>query len=202
MTPETLRRAREPFYTTKGGGRGTGLGLTSTADFLRESGGFLTLDSAPGRGTTASLFLPRSRAELPPPVAAPEELPRGEGQLVLLVDDEDAVRETFCEELEALGYRVIEARSGPEAVAHLSAGKPIEVLLSDVVMGGGMSGYALAAQVQASYPGVKVILISGATLGLEETAPPGVPLLAKPCTPEALAKALRQALERRARSPA
>jgi PAS domain S-box-containing protein len=203
MSPETLRRAREPFYTTKGGGRGTGLGLTSTADFLRESSGFLTLDSDPGQGTTACLFLPRSGAELPPPAAGLKDLPRGEGQMVLLVDDDDAVRETFREQLEALGYAVSEARSGKEAVAHVSAGKPIDILLSDVVMGGGMSGYALAAKVQSTHPDIKVILISGATLGLEDTAPGGMPLLTKPCTEEALAKALHEALRQSpARSPA
>jgi CheY-like chemotaxis protein len=202
MSSENLRRAREPFYTTKGGGRGTGLGLTSTADFVRESGGFLTLDSELGRGTTAGLFLPRSRAQPPPPAAAPEELPRGQGQRVLLVDDEDAVRETLREQLEVLGYEVDEARSGPEAAAQLAAGKPIEILLSDVVMSGGMSGYALAARVQATHPDIKIILISGATLGPEETAPAGIPQLTKPCTEEALAKALHEALHSPARSPA
>jgi PAS domain S-box-containing protein len=202
MSAETLRRARDPFYTTKGGGRGTGLGLTSTADFLRESGGFLTLDSELGRGTTASVYLPRSAAGHAPDLAASEGLPRGEGQLVLLVDDEDAVRETLREQLEALGYAVLEARSGPEAVAQLADGKPIEIVLSDVVMGGGMSGYAVAATVQTTHPDIKVILISGATLGLEDEAPGGPPLLAKPCAEEALALALHEALVSPARSPA
>jgi PAS domain S-box-containing protein len=201
MSPETLRRAREPFYTTKGGGKGTGLGLTSTADFLRESGGFLTLDSELGRGTTACLYLPRSKAKLSP-IATPHEPPRGEGQLVLLVDDEDAVRETFREQLEALGYTVVEARSGPEALALLSSGKPFDLLLSDVVMGGGVSGYALAAKVRATHPDIKVMLISGATLGLEEAEPADVPLLTKPCSQAALAEALHQALRSAARSPA
>jgi PAS domain S-box-containing protein len=202
MSPETLRRAREPFYTTKGGGKGTGLGLTSTADFLRESGGFLTLDSDVGRGTTACLYLPRSQAKLPPS-AAPHEPPRGEGQLVLLVDDEDAVRETFREQLEDLDYSVVEARSGPEALTLLSAGKQIDLVLSDVVMSGGMSGYALAARVQATHPDIRVILISGATLGLEETEPADIPLLTKPCSREALAEALHEALRQvPARSPA
>jgi PAS domain S-box-containing protein len=200
MSPETLRRAREPFYTTKGGGKGTGLGLTSTADFLRDSGGFLTLDSDVGRGTTACLYLPRSLAERPPH-AAPHDPPRGDGQLVLLVDDEDVVRETFREQLEDLGYTVVEARSGPEALALLSTGKPVDVLLSDVVMSGGMSGYALAAKVQATHPDIKVVLISGATLGLEETAAGGIPLLSKPCMQEALAQALQQALHSPALDP-
>jgi PAS domain S-box-containing protein len=200
MNPETLRRAREPFYTTKGGGKGTGLGLTSTADFLRDSGGFLTLDSDLGRGTTASLFLPRGRAEIAA-AAAPAEPPRGTGQRVLLVDDEDAVRETFREQLEALGYRVEEARSGPEAVAWLAGGKPVDILFSDVVMSGGMNGYALAAKVQATYPDIKVILISGATLGLAESAQSDIPLLTKPCTEEALAEALHEALRKPAADP-
>jgi PAS domain S-box-containing protein len=194
MSPEVLKRAREPFYTTKESGRGTGLGLTSVAAFLKESGGFLALDST-GRGATASLYLPRCHRPAPAPAASPAELPLGEGQRVLLVDDDDAVREVFWLRLDALGYAVIEARSGAEALAVLDRGEPVDVVLSDVVMGGGMSGYALAEKLRKTHPAIKVILISGATLGMGEEAPGDLVVLPKPCPEALMARALHDALQ-------
>jgi PAS domain S-box-containing protein len=194
MSPEVLRRAREPFYTTKAGGRGTGLGLTSVSAFLKESGGFLALDSASGRGAKASLYLPRGRGKAPAFDARPAGPPLGEGQRVLLVDDDDAVREVLWLRLDSLGYAVTEARSGAEALAVLDRGEPVDLVLSDVVMSGGMSGYALAEKVRASHPATKVILISGATLDLGEEAAADLVVLPKPCPHDLMAQAIHEAL--------
>ena len=199
MSPETLSHALEPFYTTKGPGRGTGLGLSSVASFAKQSGGFVTLSSTLGKGTTATLYLPRASDEVAATRgSATGGPPLGDGELVLVVEDEDHVREVTLKRLEALGYAVIEARTAGEAIELLRSTPEVDVVFSDIVMPGGMSGYELAQWVKTTMPKVRVVLTSGyheVETGAAEPLPAGeVPVLDKPYTRDQLGRALRDVL--------
>jgi PAS domain S-box-containing protein len=163
MKEEVVRRALEPFFTTKEPGKGTGLGLSSVHSFARQSGGFVTLASELGKGTTVSLYLPRAPAQ--PSVtrgSSPgDRVPLGGGELVLVVEDDDRVREVTLKRLEALGYAVVEARSGPEAIDLLTTNASIRLVFSDITMPGGLTGYELARWVRTAKPAIKVLLTSG-----------------------------------------
>jgi CheY-like chemotaxis protein len=161
MPEEILRKAMEPFFTTKGQGAGTGLGLTSVASFAKQTGGFATVESSPGQGCAVSLYLPRSIEKLPPREAKPSEVPLGNGELILVVEDNDQVREVTLKRIESLGYAVAEARTGLEALQRLQSNDPVELVLSDIVMPGGTSGYDVARWLASNKPEIKVILCSG-----------------------------------------
>jgi PAS domain S-box-containing protein len=198
MTPVVLRKAMDPFFTTKGPGAGTGLGLTSVASFAKQSGGFATIVSAPAEGCTVSLYLPRSYEQAPGGAFPASEIPMGDGELVLVVEDDDQVREVTLKRIESLGYAVTEARTGPEAVWRLQLPEPIQLVLSDVVMPGGMTGYDLARWVASNRPGLKVVMCSGYNEGdrganAQEPAL-DVIMLGKPYGRDELARALRDAL--------
>ncbi len=197
--PESVReKAMDPFFTTKNSGAGTGLGLTSVASFARQSGGFATISSAPGKGCAVRICLPRCLDEAPPAAGPGQEIALGDGELVLVAEDDDQVREMTLKRIEGLGYAVAEARTGPEALAVLASDAPVQLVLSDVVMPGGMTGYDVARWVASNRPDIKVILCSGyneGDRGGEDRAPveSGV-ALGKPYTREQLARALRDAL--------
>ncbi len=162
MTPEVQAKAFEPFFTTKKTGSGSGLGLSQVFGTARQSGGDVHIDSAPGKGTSVAVFLPRAampaeRPAAPQPVVAET---RSGHAVVLIVDDDDAVRGTTADVLSGLGYMVIQAADGVEALDLLGTGSTIDLLLTDVVMPG-MSGPALARQARASYPSLPIIFISG-----------------------------------------
>jgi CheY-like chemotaxis protein len=195
-----MKRAGEPFFSTKDPARNTGLGLSSVHEFVRGCSGFVTIDSQVGEGTTISLYLPRAmpepRTERPSPTPA-GEVPLGDGELVLLVDDNHGVLEPTCALLEGLGYAVVTASSGPEAIALLEGGEPVQLVFSDVIMPGGMSGYDVAARVLTERPGVKVMLASGfheEELRQDDLLLEGVMVLRKPYNRVRLAHALRAAL--------
>jgi two-component system CheB/CheR fusion protein len=198
MPEEVLRKAMEPFFTTKGQGAGTGLGLTSVASFARQTGGFATVKSSPGRGCAVRLFLPRSIEKLAPREAKPKEVPLGNGELILVVEDNDQVREVTLKRIESLGYAVAEARSGLEALQRLQSKDPVELVLSDIVMPGGMSGYDVARWLASNMPEIKVILCSGYSegdlRGDTQGAIRDATVLGKPYTREQLAWALRNGL--------
>ena len=161
MSKDVLRKAIEPFFTTKEPGAGTGLGLASVACFARQTDGFAAVESASGCGCTVSLFLPRSVEASPAPKIVEERLPLGDGELVLVVEDNDQVREVTLKRIESLGYSVTEARTGAEAVQRLKSEEPIQIVLSDIVMPGGMTGYDVARWVASNKPEIQVILCSG-----------------------------------------
>ena len=136
MDPATLARAREPFFTTKKPGAGTGLGLPMAFGFAEQSGGAMTLESEPGSGTRVALWLPQAAAE--PPVRAPAAAarPNDMAATILVVDDEDLIREVIARQLDDAGYTTLVASNGHEAVALLDEGELIDAVVSDLAMPG------------------------------------------------------------------
>ena len=165
MPPEVVERATEPFFTTKETGKGTGLGLSQVYGFVRQSGGFLTIESAPGSGTKIGIHLPEVVVGSATPDASFAS--RTGSGVILVVEDDADVRELVAMQLEDLGYRSIIAGSGPEALAILAAPDPplIDLLLTDVVMPGGMNGVELAHEARRLCPELKALLTSGYTAG-------------------------------------
>lgn len=190
MTPEVLRQALEPFFTTKPPGRGSGLGLSQVYGVASQSGGGVRIDSAPGRGTTVSAYLPRAMQE-PEPLAddRPREMPSGQGT-VLLVEDEPAVRETVAGMLTTIGFTTLVAEDGPAALRLMDAGRGFDLLLADLVMPG-MDGVQLADAVRARRPSIPVVLVTG----YDDVRVSGERwVLAKPFLASRLAETLRAAL--------
>jgi two-component system, cell cycle sensor histidine kinase and response regulator CckA len=194
IPPEALPRIFEPFFTTKELGKGTGLGLSTAATIVRSHGGFINVYSEPHRGTQFAVYLPAvAMRETAVSAAGRPDLPAGSGQLILVVDDEEAIRQITKGTLETFGYRVLTAADGTEAVAlYAQKGAEIAVVLTDVMMPF-MDGPATIRALQKMNPQVKVIAASGlagADKAAELTAI-GVRLfLAKPYTAEKLLKAL------------
>lgn len=196
MAPDVLKRAVEPFFSTKEKGHGAGLGLASVMAFARQNRGVLRLDSLPGQGTRVMLMLPESQT---PASAAPVPFlppPRGDEQ-VLLVEDEAALRHSTAAQLTRLGYLVTAVEGGPQALALLDEGLEPDLLLSDVILPGGISGPRLAAMMRQRLPELRVLLVSGYALpdaaldsGLEN-----VTLLPKPLDATSLALNLRRLLD-------
>jgi PAS domain S-box-containing protein len=199
MDERTLARLFEPFFTTKETGKGTGLGLSTCYGIVKQAGGSIWVYSEPGKGTTFKVYLPRT---LETAVGLPERPVRrrviGGHETVLVVEDNDAVREVAVAALEAQGYRVLQAASGAEALQLVEdMEEPVHLLLTDVVMPG-MSGAALAQQLQERYPHLKVLYTSGYTQNvivhhgvLEE----GIAFLPKPYRPADLAHRVREVLD-------
>ncbi|HWB47735.1 MAG TPA: ATP-binding protein [Stellaceae bacterium] len=196
MSAETMSRIFEPFFTTKEQGKGTGLGLSMVFGFLKQSGGHINVYSEPGKGTTFRLYLPRRRATAAVEPAAVTVSPGG-NETVLLVEDNEPMRRVSKRQLEALGYRVVEADRAAAALPLLES-EPIDLLFSDVVMPGGMSGFDLARAALARWPALKVLLTSGfpeAKMQDQPDAVAGVRLLSKPYRREDLARVLRETFE-------
>jgi len=199
MDPETLSRAIEPFFTTKEVGRGTGLGLSMVYGFVRQSGGYLDLQSTPGEGTRVDIYLPWARnmvAEVSPQ-ADRAEIKRGSGQSVLLCEDDPDVRRFSAETLTDLGYTVAEAGSADEALTLLKGVGPFDLLFTDVVLPGGKTGAELAREARAAQPGLRVLFTTGyARSALDDTVmEAGVDLLPKPFSVEELAERLAALLD-------
>jgi signal transduction histidine kinase/CheY-like chemotaxis protein len=203
MDAEVLERIFDPFFTTKEQGKGTGLGLSTVYGVARQSGGHVTVRSAPGEGSTFRVFLPRAAEEqdadaLSAPAVPP---PAGTGTgTVLLVEDADAVRAFAARVLARCGYRVLEARDGREALeAALRPDEAIDLVLTDVVMPE-MSGAELARRIRVARPGVPVAYMTGYAdedVMRHGALPADTLLLQKPFTAEALAELVRDALRRR-----
>lgn len=198
MSEEVKAHIFEPFFTTKERGSGTGLGLATTYGAVKQSGGSIEVDSGVGKGTTFKIYLPRVEEEEEPlKNATPRDLPGG-AEAVLLVEDEDTVREMCSRILGDLGYKVTQARSGAEAVAVAGTAGRIDLLLTDVVMPG-MSGKELATQLVPRHPGMKVLYMSGYTdnaIVHHGVLDEGVSFIGKPYTPSALARRVREVLDK------
>ena len=198
MTEAVLRRALEPFFTTKLEGKGAGLGLSAIDGFVKEAGGFVTIKSRPGAGTTVTLSLPRA-AEAGTeshPTARSDDAPRGDGEVVLVVEDDDRVREVTLKRVEALGYVAEEASSADEARARLTAGG-VDIVLSDIVMEGAMDGVDLARWMSVNHPSLPIVLATAFPGGYAELRRSrGVFTLIKPYSRKALAAALSRELSR------
>jgi PAS domain S-box-containing protein len=162
MSAEVLARITEPFFTTKRKGEGTGLGLPMVKGFAEQSGGALLIDSIPGAGTTVRLWLRQAedKAFVPAPTPSDDRSLPGGTARVLLVDDDDLVRETLAEQFEELGFGVLVASNGPEALALLQAGEAVDVLISDLSMPG-MNGVDTIGKARELRPGLTCFLLTG-----------------------------------------
>ena len=201
MPPEVLQRVFEPFFTTKEVGQGTGLGLATVYGLVRQAGGEIAIKSDVGRGTRATIHLPRARVEQMGRTEgrspAQSDDRGGGGETVLLVEDEAPVRKIASRILGEAGYRVIAAEDGDSALRRLDRSQRIHLLVADVVTPG-MGGRALAERILGRDPTTRVLFISGYTADerLEELlARPGVAFLAKPFTARQLQRAVRQLLD-------
>ena len=164
MAPEVVRRAFDPFFTTKPIGMGTGLGLSMVYGFVRQSGGQVCIYSEPGQGTMVCLYLPRHHGEADEADGPSEltEAPRaGQGETVLVVDDEPTVRMLVTEVLGDLGYTAIEAADGPAGLRVLQSDVRIDLLVTDVGLPGGMNGRQVADAARERRPGLRVLFITG-----------------------------------------
>lgn len=164
MNAGTMERIFDPFFTTRAGGRGTGMGLPSAYGIVRNHGGFITVESAPGEGATFTVYLKATDKEMAPPAESKAGVPLGGTETVLVVDDEKTITDVTKELLENLGYRVYTAESGQEAVAlYREKGSRIDMVILDVIMPG-MSGEKTYDALKEINPGVKVMLSSGYTI--------------------------------------
>ena len=204
MSGDVQQKAFEPFFTTTEPGKGTGLGLSTIYGFVQQSNGAVTIESELGRGTTVSLYLPQAdqETERADQSAAHTDAPLTLHARVLLVEDNPDVRHVTRSQLEALGCVVVEASSGPAAVEILQSGQVFDIVFSDVVMAGGMSGFDVARWVRdsgASRGGCrKVLLASGYpddVLRAQDPNRPEIEILRKPYSRRELADALRRTLE-------
>jgi signal transduction histidine kinase len=198
MDETTRAHAFEPFFTTKAKGKGTGLGLATVYAVIDQSGGGITMDTAPERGTAIRIYLPVTDAPTPPERQhAPPRATEGT-ETLLLVEDNDAIREISAQALRRRGYTVFEARNGEEAMDWASKSTvQAAMLITDVVMPG-MSGPNLAARLMQQTPTLRVLYMSGYTDDATEVHGAfwgGVPLLQKPFTPSQLAESVRMALD-------
>jgi CheY-like chemotaxis protein len=197
MDAETRRRIFEPFFTTKDVGKGTGLGLATVYGMVKQTGGDIWVYSEPGHGTTFKLYFPRVAEQAADESPDPALLPETRGETILVVEDEEPVRNLTVTMLQHMGYRVLKAAGGDEALAASDrfAGE-ISLLLTDVVMPK-MSGRKLASEMRLRRPSVRVLYLSGYT---ENTVvhhgvlDSGVEFLAKPFSREMLALKIREVL--------
>ncbi len=192
IEPELMARIYEPFFTTKGPDRGTGLGLALVHGIVEQHGGWIECESAPGRGTCFRVFLPRGHA-----TALPASVNPGQGETVLVVDDEEVLRGLARSVLERLGYRVLVAHDGIEAVELVAGGAPVDLVLLDQTMPR-LSGPETLRQLHSIAPQLRVVLTSGYELATGPLALAGlevVGFLPKPYTPDSLGTAVREALD-------
>ncbi len=186
MTPEVVRRAFDPFYTTKALGQGTGLGLSMIYGFVRQSGGQAHICSEPGQGASVCLYLPRHRgsSEAADEPSEPAELRRtGRGETVLLVEDEPTVRMLVNDALGELGYNGVEVADGAAGLRVLQSEVSVDLLITDVGLPGGMNGLQVAKAARALRPSLKILFITGyAEDGLLNSGQlePGMHVMAKP----------------------
>ena len=189
MSREVIERVFEPFFTTKSYGEGTGLGLSQVFGFAKQSGGSISVESEPGKGSTFTLHLPVTKG-----VIAAEKVDSDHALgRVLVVEDDNLVAELAAGMLNELGFEAVVAHSAKEALQRLSAEQRPTLVFSDIVMPGGISGIELARKVRDRFPELPVLLTSGYSEKVTDTE--GFPLLQKPYDMESLAAALSTLLK-------
>jgi PAS domain S-box-containing protein len=201
IAPEILERVYEPFFTTKAEDQGTGLGLAMVYGFLKQSGGHVKIYSEVGAGTTVKLYFPREVASEDTLVEAPSGEVKGGEETILVVEDDDEVREVAVSMLTELGYRVVKARDAASALVVVDSGIPIDLIFTDVMMPGTLRSPDLARKAKERLPDIAVLFTSGYTQNAivhGGRLDPGVELLAKPYTREALARKIRHVLANQA----
>jgi CheY-like chemotaxis protein len=198
MPADVKERVFEPFFTTKDIGRGSGLGLAQVYGFATQSGGTVRIDTELGRGTTFTLYLPRS-TRMPAPEERPivdlhiERRPPGSAGSVLLVEDDDEVASLVGEMLDQLGYEVTRAASAAAALGALANGRHVDIVFSDIMMPGAMNGVDLAREIRRRRADLSILLTSGyAEAACDDAAAEGVRILPKPYQIDDLAKALAE----------
>ena len=200
MAPEVVQRAFDPFFTTKPLGQGTGLGLSMIHGFVRQSGGQVRIYTEPGKGTTMCLYLPRFMGEMDAAETSgasnPEEM--GQGETVLVIDDEPTVRMLIVEVLQDAGFTAIEADDGPKGLKILQSDARIDLLVTDVGLPGGMNGRQVADAARATRPGLKVLFVTGyaenAAVG-NGLLDAGMEVITKPFAMAALGEKVREMIE-------
>ncbi len=198
MPDDVRQRAFEPFYTTKPVGQGSGLGLSQTYGFARQSGGTVRIDSVPSDGTRVTIFLPRAPGHTAEEPHVPQQLHAAAegaaGQTVLVVEDEDTLRDVVVAALTEFGYRVIAACSGDEAVLLMGEGAAVDVVFTDIVMPGSRNGVEMALELRREYPELPVVFASGySDRRVLEGWPGTVEVLAKPYSIDDVARAIEAA---------
>ena len=195
MSTEVLEKAMTPFFTTKDLGQGSGLGLSSVFGFARQSGGFVTIESVEGEGTSVHIYLPRTPLTTDDvPAHEAGSLPVGRGEVILAVEDDEAVLRLTRRRLLALGYRVAEATSAAGAIERLEAEETVSLVFTDIRMPGALSGYDLAEWIATHRPEVRVVLSTGYS-DREDYELDAVSMLRKPYSMRSLADTLSAALK-------
>ena len=199
IAPAHLPHLFEPFFTTKEVGRGTGLGLSMVYGFVKQSGGYIKVDSELGQGTTVTLYLPESLDTVPAsPPRGVGVIPMGQGEVVLIVEDEPDLLTLASRVLQDLDYTVLEACDGREALRVAENAGQIDLLLTDLVMPGGMSGAQLARELSAKRPEMIVVYVSGYADHVDiGDGPPRARIVTKPYDRETIAREVQRALRER-----
>jgi CheY-like chemotaxis protein len=203
MPPSVLGHVFEPFFTTKGVGEGSGLGLSMVHGFVHQSGGFVTIDGAEGVGVTVHLYLPRAIGTGATPAQRTEaKFPVSRGERILVVEDDPDVRALTVNMLAELGYETVEAADGNQAIQAMQDTRGIDLLFTDVVLPGDMSGFDIAQEARRRFPGViKILLTSGYAdnvLKQQDSVERNFPLIEKPFQKATLADQVRASLDRKA----
>jgi CheY-like chemotaxis protein len=197
MTQDVLDKVFEPFFTTKEVGKGSGLGLSMVYGFVKQSGGHIRIYSEVGHGTTIKLYLPPGRGgEVEAAPSTASSLPHG-SETIMVVEDDALVRNFVTGQLQSLGYRTLGAADGTAALRLVDNGEPFDLLFTDVIMPGGMTGRLLADEVAKRRPGIKVLYTSGYTdnaVAHQGRLDSGVLLLTKPYRKSQLATMVRRTL--------
>jgi len=197
IAPDNVAKVFEPFFTTKEVGEGTGLGLSQVYGFSKQAGGTATIETALGRGTALTLYLPRSVSLSVAATAGDAPVPLGASETILVVEDDQEVAEISRTLLHQLGYRTLHADTAHRALEVLAADPAIDLVFSDVMMPGGMSGIELARAIRRHHPRVGVLLATGYSAGAQEAVRAGMPLISKPYDLGELGRRMRETLMRR-----
>ena len=200
MPPDVRDRVFEPFFTTKEKGRGTGLGLAMVYGFVKQLGGYVTIYSEVGHGTTINLYFPRADGASVPetPAAKKSDIDAPTREAILVVEDDERVRQLTTKRLKLIGYRVLEAHDGPSALEILRRGDHVDLVFTDLIMPGGLSGREVAIRAREMRPGIRVLLTSGYAEELvqgHDLQPERLKVLRKPYQQAELVAALRDVLQ-------